>query len=266
MEPTQQSVTDFIQTGLSAPILTALNTLGLTTPTPIQAQAIPVARSGHDVMGIAQTGTGKTFAFSLPIIEKLMAGPGKALVVVPTRELAIQVEDSIKRITRLLTPQLRTVCLIGGAPIYRQKQDLRANPRIIVATPGRMWDHIQQRTARLDDVTFVVLDEADRMLDMGFAPQIKQIMDMVSKERQTMCFSATMAPEIAKLAHVYMKEPLRIEVANAGESNAQIRQEMAYVRPEEKTNLLHTLLQDHEGLVLVFSRTKHGARKLTERV
>ncbi len=266
MEPTIQSTQDFVQTGLSAPILSALAQAGLTTPTPIQAKAIPIARAGKDLMGIAQTGTGKTYAFSLPILEKLMAQPGKALIVVPTRELALQVEDSIKKVSRLLLPNIRTVCLIGGMPIYRQKQDLKQNPRIIVCTPGRLRDHMQQHTVSLHDVCVVVLDEADRMLDMGFAPQIKLILETVPKNRQTMCFSATMAPEISRLASAYMKSPERVEVATQGQNNNLITQELCYVRSDEKTGILHSMIKDHEGRILVFSRTKHGAKKLAEKV
>jgi len=266
-QPVVQSTgSTFADTGLCAPILEALNTLQLTIPTAIQAQAIPIARKGQDVMGIAQTGTGKTFAFALPILEKLLANPGKALIVVPTRELALQVEESIKRVTRLLSPGIRSVTLIGGEPIYRQKADLRNNPRIIVCTPGRLRDHLQQRTVFLEDVTTVVLDEADRMLDMGFAPQIKLIMETVPGNRQTMCFSATMAPEISRLANAYMNNPVRVEVATAGQSNLKIDQEMCYVHPDDKTTLLNTLIKDHPGRILVFSRTKHGAKKLNEKL
>lgn len=266
MEPIQTPAQGFAETGLAPQIVAALTKLDIHTPTPIQAKAIPVARTGVDLMGIAETGTGKTFAFALPIIERFLTNPGKAVIVVPTRELALQVEESIKRVTRQLHAPLRTVCLIGGAPIYRQKQDLRANPRIIVATPGRLWDHLQQKSVNLADTTHVVLDEADRMLDMGFAPQIKRIMETVPAERQTLCFSATMAPEIARLAGAYLKDPTRVEVAKPGVSNAQIRQELCYVRNDEKVSLLNRIIRDHEGLVLVFSRTKHGARKLAERV
>lgn len=264
MEP-NTSVTDFAQVGLPEPMLAALNRIGIHKPTPIQAQAIPAARKSLDVMGIAETGTGKTLAFSLPIIEKLLTThPTKqALIVVPTRELALQVQESIRALTRVLAPSFRTACLIGGMSMYQQKQDLRANPRIMVATPGRMWDHLQQRSARMDDVAFVVLDEADRMFDMGFAPQIKRIMDMAPAHRQTLCFSATMAPEIAQLAHAYMKEPVTVKVSNASMTNVKIDQELCYVRGGEKTNLLDRILSEYRSRVIVFTRTKHGAKKLT---
>jgi ATP-dependent RNA helicase RhlE len=263
MDTNPASLEDFVSTGLSSPIITALTQLKITKPTPIQAQAIPVARSGKDVMGIAETGTGKTYAFSLPILEKLATQPGKALIVVPTRELALQVEDAIRVVARTMQAGIRTVCLIGGMPMFRQVQDLRNNPRIIVCTPGRLRDHLQQRTVHLNDVHTVVLDEADRMLDMGFAPQIRAIMDSVPDNRQTMCFSATMAPEITRLAAAYLKDPVRIEVAKAGQSNENISQELCYVMSDEKNFVLETILKDHPGSVLVFTRTKHGAKKLT---
>ncbi len=268
MEPTTTSAPDFISLGLSEPILAALTRIAITVPSPIQAQAIPIARTGQDLMGIAETGTGKTFAFSLPIIERFLANPqaGKAVIVVPTRELALQVEENIRKVTRLLQPALRTACLIGGAPMYRQVQDLRANPRIIIGTPGRMWDHMQQKNVRLNDVSVVVLDEADRMLDMGFAPQIKRILEETPASRQTMCFSATMAPEIAKLAGAYMRDPKLVKVASTHASNKKIEQELAYMQTDDKNDVLHKVLSDHEGRILVFTRTKFGAKRLAEKL
>jgi ATP-dependent RNA helicase RhlE len=253
----------FNDTGLTPEVLAALTKNGITVPTPIQAKAIPVGLTGQDIIGIAQTGTGKTFAFGLPIIEHLRKNDGKAVILVPTRELALQVEESLRAVTRNLPQPIRTVCLIGGMPIYRQIQILRNHPRLIVATPGRLQDHLNQRTVTLADANIVVLDEADRMLDMGFAPQIKQILNAVPDKRQMMLFSATMAPEIAQLAAAYLENPERIEVQKAGSNNEQIAQELCYVSNDKKHDLLHTVLNAHSGSVLVFSRTKHGAKKLT---
>jgi len=256
-----QPVLGFAQTGLSPEILAILDKEGLVTPTPIQAEAIPVALKGGDLIGIAQTGTGKTLAFSLPTIDFLSKNKGTAVVLVPTRELALQVEESIRRVSNFM-PNLRTICLIGGMPMYRQLQALRTGPRIMIATPGRLNDHLERGTIRLDSVKVIILDEADRMLDMGFAPQIEQIMDHVPAERQTLMFSATMAPAVSRLVAGYTKTPARIEVAKAGSSNALIRQEVLYIAPARKTEMLVKLLGEHEGPVLVFTRTKAGATNL----
>ncbi len=268
MEPSASSAQDFAALGLSQPILHALDRIQISVPSPIQARAIPIARTGQDVMGIAETGTGKTFAFSLPIIERLLANQkaGKAIIVVPTRELALQVEENIRKLTRVLQSTLRTACLIGGAPMYRQVQDLRAHPRIIIATPGRMWDHMQQKNLNLSDVSVVVLDEADRMLDMGFSPQIKRILEETPASRQTMCFSATMAPEIAALAAAYMHDFATVEVERTHAAKKKIEQELAYLQSDSKNDVLHQVLSDHEGKVLVFTRTKFGAKRLAEKL
>ena len=266
MDTLQQPVTGFDSTGLSPEILTALSKAGFVTPTPIQGKAIPIAMTGTDLIGIAQTGTGKTLAFSLPLLDKLLKAKGKGLIIVPTRELALQVEESIRKVSRLLNTQMRTVCLIGGMPIYRQIKDLKLSPRIVIATPGRLQDHLTQKTISLSDVTTLILDEADRMLDMGFEPQIKRILAEIPSDRQTMLFSATMAPEIAKLAAVYLRNPQRVEAVKEGGTSIQITQELCYVSQSAKSELLQTLLEKHEGSVLVFSRTKHGAANLSRRL
>jgi ATP-dependent RNA helicase RhlE len=267
MSETTMPSEGFDSTGVAPVILAALTQAGFVIPTPIQAKTIPVALAGEDVIGIAETGTGKTMAFALPIISRLLANHGeRALIIVPTRELALQVEQSIRTITRLLQPALRTVSLIGGMPIYRQIKELKMHPAIFVATPGRLKDHLQQGTIDLSKVTVLVLDEADRMLDMGFAPQIKEVCETIPKGRQTLLFSATFAPEIARLAANYQNNPVRIEVAKAGTAAAQIKQELCYVKHDEKLDLLATILQKHEGTVLIFSRTKHGTTKLARSV
>ncbi len=234
---------------------------GITTPTPIQHQAIPAALQGKDLIGIAQTGTGKTFAFGLPMLQRLARSHGRGLVLVPTRELAQQIDDALAPLAALF--QIRIATFVGGASMHLQRQMLRMNPRILVATPGRLNDHLEQRTITLKEVQILVLDEADRMLDMGFKPQIDRILAHVPRTRQTLLFSATMPREIMQLATGEMHLPLRIEVAPTGTTVAKVEQEIIIVRQEEKGSLLLSLLKEYRGSVLVFSRTKHGAKKIT---
>ncbi len=183
--------------GIAPKILEILAKNQYTTPTPIQFQSIPHALEGKDIMGIAQTGTGKTLAFGVPMIQRLVTNKGKGLVILPTRELAVQVEESLHKIGQTLG--LKTAVLIGGENMNKQIRQLRNNPHIIIATPGRLIDHLEQRTVHLDRVSILVLDEADRMLDMGFSPQIKKILVTVPKDRQTMLFSATMRRKLSAL-------------------------------------------------------------------
>jgi len=241
-------------------ILEVLGKLNFSTPTPIQNQAIPVAIEGNDVIGIAQTGTGKTLAFGVPTIQKLMDSKGLALIILPTRELALQVDESLSKISRNFN--LRSVVLIGGQNMNKQLRDLRANPRIIISTPGRLIDHLERKTVRLEKVEVLVLDEADRMLDMGFEPQIKRILQSVPQERQTMLFSATMPAAIVNIANRYMKTPLRVEVAPAGSATENVTHEIFFVKDSSKLSLLESVLKDRKGSVLVFSRTKHGAKRI----
>lgn len=260
----QPSNAGFESLGISPKLLGILKQCNYLTPTPIQHQAIQPALEGKDIVGIAQTGTGKTLAFGIPMIERLAVIKGKGLVLLPTRELAIQVEETLQKIGHQIG--LKTAVLIGGAPMFRQKELLRRNPHIIIATPGRLVDHLQQRTVSLHDVKIAVLDEADRMLDIGFAPQIKEILALVPTDRQTMLFSATMPNAIAGLAAKYMKLPLRIEVAPAGTASSLVEHEVFIVSREMKLQLLDKILADTKGSVLVFSRTKHGAKKIAATV
>lgn len=252
----------FSELGIEPRILQLLEKGGFTVPTPIQHHAIPVAVKGQDVIGIAQTGTGKTFAFGIPMLQRLSQGPGRGLIVVPTRELAYQVEESLMRFAPSLG--IKIAVFVGGASMGLQRQMIRNNPRILIATPGRLNDHLEHRTVSLKEVNVLVLDEADRMLDMGFKPQIDKILAHVPKERQTMLFSATMPKEILALASSQMKLPLHVEVAPAGTAAETVHQELFIVRKEDKLALLSTLLKEHNGSVLVFSRTKHGAKKMTK--
>jgi ATP-dependent RNA helicase RhlE len=250
----------FYGLGIAPKLLEALDKSRFTVPTPIQAQGIPVALTGQDIIGIAQTGTGKTLAFGIPMIQRLAQVKGRGLVILPTRELAIQVDETLQKIGRHIG--LRTAVLIGGASMHKQKMDLAKKPHIIVATPGRLIDHLDHRAVDLSTVKVLVLDEADRMLDMGFEPQIRRILQTVPKERQTMLFSATMPHEIVGMANSYMKTPTRVEIATAGTAAERVTQEVFFVTRDEKIPLLEQLLSKYAGTVLVFSRTKHGASKL----
>lgn len=253
----------FYGLGLAPRLLEAINHLHFTSPTPIQRQAIPIAVTGKDVIGIAQTGTGKTLAFGLPMLQRLAQVKGLGLVVLPTRELALQVDESLRQMGRDIN--LRTAVLIGGEDIKKQQRALARRPHVIIATPGRLIDHLEQRLVNLSEVKILVLDEADRMFDMGFAPQIKRILQAVPppKLRQTMLFSATMPDEIVRIATQHMALPLRIEVARSGRTADKVSHELFVVNREDKKRLLEKLLGEYRGSVLVFCRTKFGAKGLT---
>ncbi len=250
----------FNNLGLDTPILKVLNKLKFITPTPIQAQAIPDGLKGEDIIGVAQTGTGKTLAFSLPIIQRLIRHGGRGLILLPTRELAIQVDEALRQIAKSFG--LRTAIIIGGAVMRFQKLDLRKNPHVIIGTPGRIINHIEEKTINLSDVNILVLDEADRMLDMGFAPQIKKILHVVPKDRQTMLFSATMPSEIVQMAAQHMRTPVHVEVARQGSTAEGVLQEIYIVTRNQKRTMMEMLLRRYKGTVLVFSRTKYGAKKI----
>lgn len=253
--------TSFYHLGIAPKLLGTLDRLKFTLPTPIQHQAIPVALEGKDIVGVAQTGTGKTLAFGIPLVQQLSTTRGRALVLAPTRELAIQIDEVLRQI--LPSFGLSSVVLIGGAPMFRQVKTLQRNPRVIIATPGRLIDHMQQRTVHLKDVHILVLDEADRMFDMGFAPQVERILQSVPKDRQTMLFSATMPDGIVKLATRHMKLPINVEIAPSGTAADRVTQELFIVREESKRALLKALLTQYRGSVLLFTRTKIKARKIT---
>ena len=250
--------------GIAPDLMEAVARLNYKIPTPIQRQVIPIALEGRDLIGVAQTGTGKTLAFGVPMIQRLNQLNGCGLVVLPTRELALQVDEALHKVGARLG--LRTAVLIGGVPIRSQIQAIYRHPNIIIATPGRLNDHLQQRTVRLDNVKIVVLDEADRMLDMGFAPQIQKIFRELPHERQTMLFSATIPPAIMKMAATYLKVPLRIEVAPTGSIAEHLTQEIFIISKADKTRLVDKLLQQYLGPTLIFTRTKFGAKKLTRAI
>lgn len=218
------------------------------------------------MVGIAQTGTGKTLAFGIPMLQRLAQGKGRGLVVLPTRELAIQVEESLHAVGTSIG--LRTALLIGGAALSIQQRNLRKHPHIIIATPGRLIDHLDQGQLHLRDVKILVLDEADRMLDMGFAPQLRRIIKSLPPvhERQTMMFSATLPDPIMNIARKDMRLPVRIEVARPGTAAELVEQEIFIIQRNDKNRLLEKILSDSRGSALIFSRTKHAAHRLARQV
>jgi ATP-dependent RNA helicase RhlE len=251
----------FYGLGIAPRLLEILQKNKYEHPTPIQLKSIPIALEGKDLVGIAETGTGKTLAFGIPTIQRLaQLKDRRALIILPTRELAIQVEESIHKLGSPI--KLRTAVLIGGASMNMQLRDLHKQPHVIIATPGRLIDHLNQGTLSLKNVGILVLDEADRMLDMGFEPQIKRILQEVPSERQTMLFSATMPAQIVSIASKYMKLPIRVEIARPGTANKRVSQELYFVDKSDKSRLLEKLLETYRGTVLVFTRTKHGAHKI----
>ncbi len=260
----QKQVSNFDGLGLAPKILELLDRIKFTIPTPIQQKAIPIAIEGKDIIGVAQTGTGKTHSFALPMIQLLAQKKGTGLVLAPTRELAIQIDEAFRKIA--LPFGMRTACLIGGAPMNPQISDLNKNPRIVVATPGRLIDHMSQWHFIPDEVCMLVLDEADRMLDMGFAPQLEKIFRVLPKTRQTMLFSATIPEEIMKITSRYMKLPVRVEIAPSGTAAELVSQELFIVKREAKNNVLKKLLTQYHGPVLLFSRTKFNARKIARSI
>ncbi len=253
--------------GLSDPLVQGILAAGYTAPTEVQSQAIPAAIAGKDIIGCAQTGTGKTAAFVLPILNRLShEQPPKrrfvrSLILTPTRELAVQIEKSILRYGRFLN--LRTLAVYGGVNIKRQFNTLHRGVDIVVATPGRLLDHMRQRKIDLRHVEVLILDEADRMLDMGFIRDVKKIIAALPKNRQTMLFSATVTPEISSLAAGVQKSPLMIQIGRPRNPIETITQNIYLVEKEQKIAFLLHLLQDGQlSSVLVFSRTKHGADKI----
>lgn len=254
----------FADLGLSPKLLERLAARGLVTPSPIQRAAIPSALEGNDILGIAQTGTGKTLAFSLPMLQRLARGGGQGLVIVPTRELAIQVEETLLNIGR--GAGLTTVTLIGGASQAMQVKKLRQTPHVLVATPGRLIDLMQQRLVDLRNIKIAVLDEADRMFDIGFAPAIMQILKALPSQRQTMLFSATMPAAIVKMVGQYLKAPVRVEVAPAGTTAKSIAHHQLSAAGGQKMNTLGNVLKAEKGTIIVFTRTKHGAKKIAAAV
>ncbi|MBU2934798.1 MULTISPECIES: DEAD/DEAH box helicase [Pacificibacter] len=265
-------MTDFTMLGLKPRLLTILNDMGLKEPTPIQARAIPEVMNGRDVMGLAQTGTGKTLAFGLPLMDQLLGAGTKpnakttrALILAPTRELVNQIADSLFPFMK--DTHLKINRVVGGVSINAQVKRLERGTDVLVATPGRLMDLIDRRAIRLDETSFLVLDEADQMLDMGFIHALRKLVPMLAKERQTMLFSATMNKHMNEMAQSYLTSPVRIEVSPAGRAADKIEQEVHYVGQSDKPDLLKKHLSQHKGeLALVFARTKHGAERMSKQL
>ena len=263
----------FESLGLAPALLRALDEVGYTTPTPIQSQAIPLALAGHDLLGGAQTGTGKTAAFTLPLLHRLADAPApatrvrpvRALVLTPTRELAVQVHDSIRSYGKHL--RLSSTCIYGGASMNPQLQTLGRGVDILVATPGRLIDHLERGSVKLANVEVLVLDEADRMLDMGFLPAIKRILGKIPSRRQTMLFSATFEEQIKKLALEFMRDPQEVQVAARNTVAASVTHRAHPVDAVRKRDLLIDILSERwQDQVLVFGKTKHGCNRLAEQI
>ncbi|MDN2568550.1 DEAD/DEAH box helicase, partial [Aquibium sp. A9E412] len=261
-------MTDFQTLGLSPKLLQAVAALGFDRPTPIQQKAVPVVLSGRDLIGLAQTGTGKTAAFGLPLVDRLMADGGRAepkaaraLILAPTRELANQIATNLKGFTKRC--RLGVVTVVGGASINVQTRDLARGTDILVATPGRLLDLVERKALRLDATRFLVLDEADQMLDLGFIHALRRIAKMLGTPRQTLMFSATMPGQIEALSRAYLSDPVRVEAAPPGRAADKVRQTVHFVEPRGKVDLLKACLGERpDDLSLVFARTKHGAEKL----
>jgi len=262
----------FADFGLAPEIQRALSDQGYVHPTPIQAQAIPVVLQGRDVMGAAQTGTGKTASFSLPIIQNLLPHANtsmsparhavRALVLTPTRELAIQVAENVKAYAQH-TP-LRSTVVFGGMDMKPQTEILRKGVEIVIATPGRLLDHVEQKNISLAQVQMLVMDEADRMLDMGFLPDLQRIINLLPKKRQNLMFSATFSPEIKKLANSFLDKPVLIEVARSNATAEKVTQVVYKVDEEQKRDVVEYLIRQRElKQVIVFSNTKIGASRLS---
>jgi len=259
---------NFSSLGLAPELLRALSDEGYTEPTPIQQQAIPLVLEGRDLLAAAQTGTGKTAAFTLPILQKLATGTARvprALILVPTRELAAQVAESVRSYGRHMN--LISAMIFGGVSINPQIDLLRRGVDIIIATPGRLLDHLQQRTVNLSAIEILVLDEADRMLDMGFIRDIKRLITVIPRQRQTLLFSATFNPEIRSLAESLLKNPASVEVAPRNSTVESITQRVHPIDKARKTALIAHLVKTGDWhQVLVFTRTKHGANRLADQL
>lgn len=259
-------MTQFSDFNLPPALSTSLAAMGYTTPTPVQAAAVPVALEGRDLIAIAMTGSGKTAAFSIPMIARMTANSrGTSLIMTPTRELAQQVEKVIKQLLGQYST-IKTALLIGGDSMPMQQQALRMRPRIIVGTPGRINDHLERGNLMLHDANYLVLDEMDRMLDMGFEDQIMKILKYLPLARQTLLFSATLPPQIIKISEKYLRNPERITIGEVNKAADKIVQEVKHLHQDDKYPALVNELNIREGTVIIFVRSKHGTEKLAARL
>ena len=255
---------DFIKFNLNDKLNKSLKNINFKTPTPIQSESIPLVLKGNDILGSAQTGTGKTAAFCIPMIEMLMkSNKGSALIMIPTRELAKQVLEVVHSLLGFKS-SINTVALIGGELISKQFSQLKKRPRIFVGTPGRINDHLERGTLNLHDTNFLVLDETDRMLDMGFEVQINRILKFIPSKRQTLMFSATIPDNIKKLSSKYLNNPIRISLGGENIIAKNIKQEIIELKSDEKLTELKKQISKREGSILIFAKTKYGTEKLTK--
>ena len=256
---------NFLSLKLEETLIESLAKVNFKTPTPIQAKAIPVALEGKDILGTAQTGTGKTGAYGVPLVNYLLkTKKDTALVMTPTRELATQVMQTMNNLVG--RGNIRTALLIGGDSMRKQLKQMRRNPRLIVGTPGRINDHLKRKTLRLNNTTFLVLDESDRMLDMGFTPQINQVLETIPRKHQTLLFSATLPSDILKLAEKYLNQPVRISVGSISTPIEKIKQETLRVDDGDKYNQLIKEIYTRQGSILIFVKTRRNAEKMVKRL
>ena len=256
----------FTDLSLSPDIMKALKNLNFTEPTPIQFEAIPLALSGNDILGTAQTGSGKTGAFVIPMIEKLkLSKNSSAIILTPTRELAEQVSNVVKLFLGYRNP-LSSVSLIGGEGIYTQINQLKKNPRIIIGTPGRINDHLERGTLKLDKCEYVVLDETDRMLDMGFGIQVNRILKFTPSKKQMLLFSATLPKQILTLSSKYLNNPKRVSIEDNDVLEVNIKQHVIKVHPNDKLKQLIKEINSRDGTILIFVKTKYGTEKLSKKL
>ena len=256
---------NFLSPNLEPTLIESLAKINFKTPTPIQAKAIPIALSGKDILGTAQTGTGKTAAFGIPLINFLLKTKKEtALIITPTRELASQVMQTMNNL--IGRGNIRSSLLIGGSPMQKQLKQMRRNPRLIVGTPGRINDHLKRKTLNLRNTSFLVLDEVDRMLDMGFTPQINQVLETVPRKHQTLLFSATLPGNILRLAETYLNNPERISAGSTSMPIEKIKQEVLKVKSGDKYNQLIKEIYVRQGSILIFVKTRRNAEKMVKRL
>ena len=256
---------NFLSLNLEPTLIESIAKINFKTPTPIQAKAIPIALAGRDILGTAQTGTGKTAAFGIPIVNYLLKTKKvTALIITPTRELASQVMQTMNNLVG--RGNIRTTLLIGGDSMQKQLKQMRRNPRLIVGTPGRINDHLKRKTLNLSNTSFLVLDEVDRMLDMGFTPQINQVLETVPRKHQTLLFSATLPGNILRLAEKYLNNPERISVGSISMPIEKIKQEVLRVKSGDKYNQLIKEIYIRQGSILIFVKTRRNAEKMVKRL